>query len=93
MYDLPAVVLTVRDDGGKLSGTILFYFLHRNTEHDPWQVDTTALDSLASDQPKVRWEDNLYSKSATRRPIPLGRSMTRLHPSRCGLPERARRSC
>jgi hypothetical protein len=40
MYDLPAVVLTVRDDGGKLSGSILFYFLHRNTEHDPWQVDT-----------------------------------------------------
>ena len=40
MYDLPAVVLTVRDDGRKLSGTILFHFLHRNTEHDPWQVDT-----------------------------------------------------
>ena len=40
MYDLPAVVLTVRDDGGKLSGTILFYFLHRSTGHDPWQVDT-----------------------------------------------------
>jgi len=40
MYDLPAIVLTVRDDGGKLSGTILFFFLHRNTEHDPWQVDT-----------------------------------------------------
>jgi hypothetical protein len=40
MYDLPAIVLTVKDDGGKLSGAILFYFLHRNTEHDPWQVDT-----------------------------------------------------
>jgi hypothetical protein len=40
MYDLPAIVLTVKDDGGKLSGTIIFYFLHRNTEHDPWQVDT-----------------------------------------------------
>lgn len=40
VYDLPAVVLTVRDDGGKLSGTILFYFLHRNSEHDPWQVET-----------------------------------------------------
>ena len=39
MYDLPAVILTVKDDGGKLSGTILFYFLHRNTERDPWQVD------------------------------------------------------
>ena len=40
MYDLPAIVLTVKDDGGKLSGTILFFFLHRNSEHDPWQVDT-----------------------------------------------------
>jgi hypothetical protein len=40
-HDLPAVVVTLRDDGGKVSGTILFYFLHRNTEHDPWQVDTT----------------------------------------------------
>jgi hypothetical protein len=40
MYDLPAVTLTVKNDGGKLSGTIVFYFLHRNTEHDPWQVDT-----------------------------------------------------
>jgi len=40
IHDLPAVVLTVKDDGGKLSGTILFYFMHRNTEHDPWQVDT-----------------------------------------------------
>ena len=40
MYDLPAVELTVKYDGGKLSGTILFYFLHRNTEQDPWQVDT-----------------------------------------------------
>jgi hypothetical protein len=40
IHDLPAVVLTVKKDGGKLSGTILFYFLRRNTEHDPWQVDT-----------------------------------------------------
>jgi len=40
IHDLPAVILTVKDDGGKLSGTILFYFLHRNTEHDRWQVDT-----------------------------------------------------
>jgi hypothetical protein len=40
IHDLPAVVLTVKDDGGKLSGTILFYFMRRKTEHDPWQVDT-----------------------------------------------------
>jgi len=40
LHDLPAVVLTVKEDGGALSGAILFYFLHRNTEHDPWQVDT-----------------------------------------------------
>jgi hypothetical protein len=52
MYDLPAVVLTVRDDGGKLSGTILFYFLHRNTEHDPWQVDTQHSSLLPLIDPK-----------------------------------------
>lgn len=40
MHDLPAVVLTVKDDAGKLSGTIRFYFLYRNTEDGPWQVDT-----------------------------------------------------
>ena len=40
MHDLPAIILTVKDDGGKLSGTILFYFLHRDTEHDAWQADT-----------------------------------------------------
>jgi hypothetical protein len=39
LHNLPAVVLIVKDEGGKVSGTILFYFLHRNTEHEPWQVD------------------------------------------------------
>ena len=51
-YDLPAVVLTVRNDGGKLSGTILFYLLHRNTEHDPWQVDLTHSKALPLLDPK-----------------------------------------
>lgn len=41
MNGLPAVLLNVKHDGARLSGTILFYFLHRKTEHDAWQVDTT----------------------------------------------------
>jgi hypothetical protein len=49
---LPAVVLTVKDEGGKLSGTILFYFLHRNTEHDPWQVDEKHSITLPLIDPK-----------------------------------------
>jgi hypothetical protein len=52
MYDLPAITLTVKDDGGKLSGTIVFYFLHRNTEHDPWQVDMTHATPLALIDPE-----------------------------------------
>ena len=40
VHSLPAVVLTLKDDGGKSSGTILFYFQRRNTENDPWEVDT-----------------------------------------------------
>jgi len=52
LYDLPAVVLTVKDDGGKLSGTILFYFRRRNTDHDPWQVDLTHSKTLPLIDPK-----------------------------------------
>jgi len=52
MHDLPAVVLTLRDDGGKLSGTIVFYFVHRNTEHDPWEVDTRHSIALPLIDPK-----------------------------------------
>lgn len=52
IHDLPAVVLIVKDDGGKLSGTILFYFQHRNTDHDPWQVDTTHSQPLPLIDPK-----------------------------------------
>ena len=52
IYDLPAVVLTVKDDGGKLSGTILFYSLHRNTDHDLWQVDMKNSQALPLLNPK-----------------------------------------
>jgi len=52
LHDLPAVVLTVKDNGGKLSGTILFYFMYRSTEHDPWQVDTKHSISLPLIDPK-----------------------------------------
>jgi len=46
MYGLPAVVLRVKDEGGTLSGTITFYFLHRKTESDPWEVDTKHANPL-----------------------------------------------
>src|ERR1039458_1939605 len=52
MYDLPAVVLTVKVEGGKVSGTILFYLLHRNTEHDPWEVDMNHPNPLPLIEPK-----------------------------------------
>ena len=52
IYDLPGVILTVSDDEGKLSGTILFYFLRRNTEHDSWEVDTTHSMALPLLDPK-----------------------------------------
>ena len=52
MHGLPAIDLTVKDDGGKLSGTILFYFLHRNTEHDPWQADLAHSMALPLIDPK-----------------------------------------
>ncbi|MGO8813649.1 MAG: hypothetical protein ACLQVG_03155 [Terriglobia bacterium] len=52
IHDLPGIVLTVSDDRGKLSGNILFYFLHRNTEHDPWEVDTTHSMTLPLLNPK-----------------------------------------
>jgi len=36
MNDLPALTLVVTDEGGGLSGAVLFYFLTRKTENDPW---------------------------------------------------------
>lgn len=36
MDNLPAVTLTIRDEGGKLSGAILFFMHVRATENDPW---------------------------------------------------------
>jgi hypothetical protein len=53
LYDLPGIDLTVKlDDSGKLSGTILFYFLHRNTEHEAWQVDMKHSMTLPLIDPK-----------------------------------------
>ena len=40
LHDLPAMVLTVKDEGGKVSGTLLLYFVHRDTEDGAWQMDT-----------------------------------------------------
>jgi hypothetical protein len=52
LHDLPAVTLSVNNDGGQLNGTILFYFLHRNTEQDPWQVDAAHSITLPLIDPK-----------------------------------------
>ena len=57
MGDLPAVTLTVKDDGGKLSGTVVFYLLMRATEKDSWHVDGKATETLI--EPKV--EGNVLS--------------------------------
>ncbi len=32
----PVVILVVSDESGSLSGAVLFYFLTRKTENDPW---------------------------------------------------------
>lgn len=36
MDNLPEVVLTITDEGGKLSGAVLFYLHVRATVNDPW---------------------------------------------------------
>jgi hypothetical protein len=36
MDNLPAVTLTITDEGGKLSGAILFFLHMRATVNDPW---------------------------------------------------------
>jgi hypothetical protein len=54
LHDLPAMVLTVKDEGGKLSGTMLLYFVHRDTEHDAWQVDTNRTVLLPLLNPEVK---------------------------------------
>lgn len=36
MENLPAVTLTITDEGGKLSGAILFFMHVRATVNDPW---------------------------------------------------------
>jgi hypothetical protein len=40
MHDLPAVVLSVKDEGGRLSGTVVFHFFQWDDVHDVWKVDT-----------------------------------------------------
>jgi len=39
MNDLPAITLLVTDEGGSLTGAILFYFRQRITEKDPWTAE------------------------------------------------------
>ena len=36
MENLPAVTLTLTDEGGRLSGAILFYLLRRNSVNEPY---------------------------------------------------------
>jgi hypothetical protein len=48
------MVLTVKDEGGKVSGTMLLYFLHRDAEHDAWQVDTKRTVLLPLLKPEVK---------------------------------------
>jgi hypothetical protein len=50
--NLPAVTLTVRESGGRVMGTILFYFFHRSTESGPWEVDKTHSKPLPLLDPK-----------------------------------------
>ena len=45
LHDKPAITLTVRDNGGKLSGIIVFYFLM--LENGSWKVkDGTAINLI-----------------------------------------------
>jgi hypothetical protein len=54
LHDLPAVVLTVKEEGGKVSGTMLLYFVHRDTGHDAWQVDTKRTVLLPLLKPEIK---------------------------------------
>ena len=54
LHDLPAVVLTVNEVGGKASGTMLIYFVHRDTEHDAWQMDTRRSVLLPLLKPEIK---------------------------------------
>ena len=54
LHDLPAVVLTVKDEEGKLSGTVLLYHLHRDTGHNVWQLDMKRAVLLPLLNPKVQ---------------------------------------
>jgi hypothetical protein len=39
MNDLPAVTIELVESNGKLSGTVVFYFMTRPTTTDPWKIE------------------------------------------------------
>jgi hypothetical protein len=38
MNDLPGIDLNIDEEGGKVSGTIVFYFQERSNANEPWHV-------------------------------------------------------
>ena len=43
---LPAVTLTVQEQDGKLSGTVVFYLQKRDAVDQPWHVEGGAIEAL-----------------------------------------------
>ena len=43
---LPAVTLTVQDQNGKISGTVVFYLQKREAPGQPWRVEGGAIEAL-----------------------------------------------
>jgi uncharacterized lipoprotein len=43
---LPAVTLTVQDEDGKISGTVVFYLQKRDAVDRPWRVEGGAIEAL-----------------------------------------------
>ena len=43
---LPAVTLTVQDQDGKISGTVVFYLQKRDGVGQPWRVEGGAIEAL-----------------------------------------------
>ena len=43
---LPAVTLTVQDQDGKLSGTVVFYLQKRDGVDRPWRIEGGAIEAL-----------------------------------------------
>ncbi len=47
MDNMPAVTLTITDEGGKLSGAVLFFLHERATVNDPWtSMPATAAEPI-----------------------------------------------